>query len=112
MASCSSVLIVSERGRYCSNGVLSFRRMRVNLPVEASLESSQIPAQLHVFLASAHHGRSLDDEKPSRNVLTESDVATIALRRGALEASGSRARCSGRRVGGCRRKVPHCARWP
>lgn len=46
MASWSSVLIVSERGRYCSSGVLSFRRMRVNLPVDESLDSSHMPAQL------------------------------------------------------------------
>jgi hypothetical protein len=46
IASCSSVLMVSDRGRYCSSGVLSFRRMRVNLPVDGSFESSQIPAQL------------------------------------------------------------------
>jgi hypothetical protein len=56
IASCSSVLIVSDRGRYCSSGVLSFRRMRVNLPEDLSLESSQIPAQLqwvsHVYICS------------------------------------------------------------
>jgi hypothetical protein len=38
--------MVSERGRYCNSGVLSFRRMRVNFPVAGSLESSQMPAQL------------------------------------------------------------------
>lgn len=37
---------MSERGRYCSSGVLSFRRIRVNLPVVGCLESSQMPAQL------------------------------------------------------------------
>jgi hypothetical protein len=46
MASCKSVLMVSERGRYCNSDVLSFRRMRVNLPVLGSLDSSQMPAQL------------------------------------------------------------------
>ena len=43
--------MVSERGRYCSSGVLSFRRMRVNLPVDGSLDSSQMPAQLCLLLA-------------------------------------------------------------
>jgi hypothetical protein len=37
---------VSERGRYCNKGVLNFRRMRVNLFVEGSFESSQMPAHL------------------------------------------------------------------
>lgn len=38
--------MVSDRGRYCKSGVLSFKRMRVNLPVFGSLDSSQMPAQL------------------------------------------------------------------
>jgi hypothetical protein len=45
--------MVSERGRYCSSGVLSFRRMRVSLPVLGSLDSSQMPAQLpHISIHS------------------------------------------------------------
>jgi hypothetical protein len=42
--------MVSERGRYWSRGVLSFRRMRVNFDVTGSLESSQMPAQLCLLL--------------------------------------------------------------
>jgi hypothetical protein len=36
--------MVSERGRYCSRGVDSFNRMRVNFPVEGTLDNSQMPA--------------------------------------------------------------------
>lgn len=38
--------MVSDRGRYCNRGVLSFRRILVNFPVAGSLESSHIPAHL------------------------------------------------------------------
>jgi hypothetical protein len=41
--------MVSLRGRYCNRGVLNFRRMRVNLLVAGSLESSQMPAHLMYY---------------------------------------------------------------
>jgi hypothetical protein len=47
--------MVSERGRYCNRDVLSFNRMRVSLPVDASLESSQMPAQLDSVLAIVYY---------------------------------------------------------
>ena len=65
MASCSSVLTVSERGRYCNKQVLNFRRMRVNLLVEGSFESSQMPAHLKLKLAYVSHV-NLDARGPAR----------------------------------------------
>lgn len=38
--------MVSDLGRYCRRGVLSLRRILVNLLVTGSLESSHIPAHL------------------------------------------------------------------
>ena len=65
MASCNNVFIVSDRGRYCNKGVLSFRRMRVNLFVAGSFESSQMPAHLRTELVRVSQV-NLDARGPAR----------------------------------------------